>query len=91
MAESGVNVKALETRPVLAPGLDVYINAYQELGYDRPMGLSLGPIPWSSIIKWCEVHEINDINDIDTLIRYLRKLEQVDAEIAERKKGKTNG
>lgn len=90
MAESGVSVKALENRPVLAIGLDVYLNAYQELCYDRPVGLSVGPIPWSSIIKWCQLHELHDINDIDTFIRYIRKLEQVDQEIAERKKGKGN-
>jgi len=89
LSETGVKVTALENRPVLLPGLDVYLNAYQELCYDRPVGFAVGSIPWSSIIKWCEFHELHDINDVNTFVRYIRKLEQVDNDIRERKKGKT--
>ncbi len=91
MWETGIPVKALENRPVLLPGLDVYIKAYSDLIYDRPVGLSVGAIPWSSIIKWCELHGINDINDIDTCVRYIRALEKVDFDIAERKRGVKHG
>lgn len=91
IAEKGVDVKALNDRPILAPGLDVYIAAYRELSFDRPVGFSVGFIPWSSIIKWCQLHDIHDIIDIDTFIRYIRKMEQVDRELNERKKGANNG
>lgn len=91
IAERGVDVQALKNRPILAPGLDVYITAYRELSFDRPVGFGgCGFIPWSSIIKWCQLNDIHDINDIDTFIRYIRKMEQVDHEINERKKGKGN-
>jgi hypothetical protein len=87
MVKAGKTVKALENRPILQPGLDVYFTAYNDLSYDRPTGMSVGSIPWSSIIKWCELHSIYDINDIATCIRYIRKLEQKDNEITERKGG----
>jgi hypothetical protein len=87
LQQSGVQVKALENRPILLPGLDVYLKAYVDLSFDRPIGMSVGPIPWSSIIKWCQLHEIHDINEIETCVRFMRALEQKDSEIAERKKG----
>lgn len=88
MSASGKRVKALENRPILLPGLDFYMTAYNELSYDMPVGMSVGSIPWSSIIKWCQLHDIHDINDIGTCIRYIRALEKVDNEIAEKKRVK---
>lgn len=75
--------KALENRPLLLSGLDLYFEAYNELSYDRPAGFDgvAGPIPWSSIIKWCELRGISDINDIGTCIRYIRAMEQKEYEI----------
>jgi len=87
----GKRVKALENRPILLPGLDVYFNAYRDLSYDRPIGMDVGPIPWSSIVKWCQYNNIHDINDIDTCIRYIRKLEQVDHELKDKKGAKNGG
>ncbi len=81
-----MSVKCLQDRPVLLPGLDVYFKAYQDLSFDRNIGMTVGPIPWSSIIKWCEVHGVYDINEIDTCVRYLRALEKVDFDLAERKR-----
>lgn len=88
MAAGGRHVKALENRPVLLPGLDVYFAAYAELSYDRPVGLSVGPIPWSSIINWCQLHKIYDIDDIDVFVRHIRAMEAADAKIADRKEAR---
>jgi hypothetical protein len=38
--------------------------------------MTVGPIPWSSIIKWCQLNDIHDINEIDTFVRYIRALER---------------
>lgn len=83
MEKRGKNIKALENLPILSPGLGLYFDAYKELSYDRPVGMSMGPIPWSSIIKWCQLHSIHDINDINTCIRYIRELEKVDRELSD--------
>ena len=88
MADSGKPVKALENRPIILPGLDVYLEAYNNLYYDKPVGMDVGAIPWGSIIKWCELNQISDINDIETCVRYIRKMESVDHEIADRKRAK---
>lgn len=85
-----MTVKALENRPILLPGLDVYLTAYQDLLYDRSLGMTVGPIPWSSLISWCHLHGLNDINDIETFKRYIRALEAADYAIREKKKG-SNG
>lgn len=78
-------MKALNNQPELLIGLDFYFNAYQELLYDRPVGMSVGVIPWSSIIKWCKINGIYDINEIDSFTRYMRAMEQVDHEAHEQK------
>lgn len=83
MADDGKYIKALESRPVLLPGLDFYFQAYNDLIFDRPIGMTIGLIPWSSITKWCELHEVCDINDIATCIRYIRKMEQFDHDLKE--------
>jgi len=54
------------------------MKGYTALKYDRPVGMGVGAIPWSSIIKWCEVYHIHDINDIETVIRYFRAMENAE-------------
>jgi hypothetical protein len=83
--EGGHTVRALENQPSLLPGLSVYLTAYNELQYDRNIGFSAGPIPWSSVIKWCNLHDIYDITDIDTFLRYIRALENTENEIENKK------
>lgn len=88
MSDKGVSVKALENRPNLLPGLDFYINAYNDLAYDRPVAMGVGAIPWSSIIKWCNLHDIYDIDEIGTCIRYIRAMEKTEYELNEKKANK---
>ncbi len=56
------------------------MEGFRELKSDRPIGMAVGQIPWSSIIKWCEVYGIHDINDKDTVIRYFRAMENAEFE-----------
>lgn len=51
------------------------MTAFCELQSDRPVGMSVGQIPWSSIIKWCDFHGLYDSDDVNTLIRYIRAME----------------
>lgn len=75
VSERGKRVKAIEDAPDLLPGLEFYITAYLQLCYDRPIGMTAGPIPWSSVIKYCHLHGIYDIDEIETFLRYIRALE----------------
>jgi hypothetical protein len=44
---------ALLDEPDLLQGLDLYYNAFWELSSDRQVGMSAGPIPYSSIVTYC--------------------------------------
>lgn len=70
---------------MLLPGLDFYFKGYQQVKFDRPMGFGVGFIPWTSIIKWCEVNDIRDINDIETTVRYFRSMEAAENKFEDRK------
>lgn len=82
---NGFPVACLINRPVLLEGVDFYFKGYQELKSERVAGLTAGQIPWSSIIKWCEVYQIHDINDIDAVIRYIRAMENAEYEFDQSK------
>lgn len=68
------------------PGVDIYWTAYHELQSDRHQGMALGPIPWSSIVRWAELNGLGDVHDISVLTRYIRAMESADREIDEAEK-----
>ena len=78
LVKRGKIPKAMKTRPLLMTGLEFYLNAYEQLKADRPIGLSVGHIPYSSITTWCHINKIRDINEIDKFIRYIRAIEKVE-------------
>jgi hypothetical protein len=86
LEESGVQVKALDDKPNIT-GLEFYFGAYCDLQSDRQIGMDIGPIPWTSVVRWCRLHGIHDIDDIDTINRYLRAMERAEYSFRERKRG----
>ena len=44
----------VQNAPVLLPGLELFYAAFCELSTDRSIGMGEGPIPWSSIRRYCE-------------------------------------
>jgi hypothetical protein len=75
--QQGATPRALQNRPQLQPGLELYLNAFLELQTERPIGMTAGPIPWGSIIRWAE---FNAVEDVDVLIRHVRALERASME-----------
>ena len=61
--------------PKMMAGLEIYFKAYQDLLTERAVGMSIGLIPWYSIVRWCKHYSITKINDIENVIRYVRALE----------------
>jgi hypothetical protein len=50
-----------------------------------------GPIPWSSVVKWGELHGFNDLDDLDVLLHHTRAMENAENNFhAQRNKGKEN-
>ena len=45
--------------------------AFHELGTCRPIGMTLGAIPWTAISEWVRVNEVADAERFSRLIRAL--------------------
>ena len=71
----GLHTPALDIRPDLFFGLDFYLRAYHELSYDRPIGMSLGPIPWSSIERYATKYGVVDLDDFAVFESHIRAME----------------
>ena len=86
---AGKQVHALDKRPELLPGLEFYFQCYRDLDCDRGISMAgLGPIPWSSIIKWCQVYRINAVSGIQRMVRYVRAMESAEFSFREKRRPK---
>ncbi|MGH1376692.1 MAG: phage tail assembly chaperone [Alphaproteobacteria bacterium] len=85
MWEEGRNIKALEEKPILLEGSAFYFRAFLQLRSDRPVGMSIGSIPYSSVVAWCHHNHVKreHFEFVFNLIRVLDKVE------LEHKKGST--
>jgi hypothetical protein len=92
-AAKGEFTPAIENRPILLPGLDFYFTAYRELRYDRPIGMTLGPIPWSSVVRWGELHglDVDEIGDLEYCIRAMEQAVSDFQQQREQKKSNVKG
>lgn len=49
---------AIANAPALALGLELFYSAFMDLTTDRAIGYGEGPIPWSSVDRYCQRHAI---------------------------------
>ena len=49
---------AIANAPALQLGLEFFYNAFFALTTDRAIGMGEGPIPWSSVDRYCNRHDI---------------------------------
>lgn len=67
MAESG---------PQLHPGLDLYLQAFEDLSPSRPSTFGgPGPIPFEAIDRYATRLRIDDLDAFDDLHRFIRTLD----------------
>ena len=65
---------ALLDEPKLLQGLNLYYNAFWELFPDRQLGMSVGPIPYSSIIMYCREWNLDgELSGI--MLKLVRKMD----------------
>ena len=50
-------------------GLDLYIDAFTELGTCRQSGFGLAPIPFTAILEYCNLYSIENKEEFSFLIR----------------------
>lgn len=79
-----------ENRPELFVGLELYFDAFYELASDRQIGMALGPIPWSSMMLFCQVHALDSLQR-DLLVHHLTAMDSVFLSNANSKKGSGDG
>ena len=88
LQEGGVNVPSLNNRPQLSFGQSIYFKAYSDLQADRQIGMAVGSIPWSSLLKWAQREGMAGDDDFELLCYNIRMMENAAHEFQERKKGK---
>lgn len=74
--KSGKNTPALDSRPILKPGLDFYLIAFKELSYDANNGFGQGSIPWTAIDRWAQRYGLNCPVEFETLVGHVRSMEK---------------
>ena len=61
------------------------LRCWGDLSTERPIGMAVGPVPWSAIVRWCEFHGL-DRDATRIILHVVRQLdnEQNEAERAKR-------
>lgn len=67
---------AIANAPEISLGLELYYEAFLELHSCRGVGFGEGPIPWTSIIDYCEAFDI-DGEQREDLIYHVTRLDKV--------------
>lgn len=67
---------AIQNAPDLLPGLALFFNAYWEVQSDRPVGFEPGRIPWSTAVKYAEMHGFSE-DQRDDLIYHFGQMDEV--------------
>jgi len=49
----------IKNAPKLKMGLELYLDIFFELEFDRPIGMSIGPISWFIIDQYCISHNFD--------------------------------
>ena len=75
MAGNKIPEKILNA-PQVNTGLELYFNAFFELESERQIGMSIGPIPWSSINEYSKVYNLST-EQKECLFYFVRKLDRV--------------
>lgn len=55
MIERGVEVPEKLREPVVGVDTEFYLQACIHLFSCRQIGMAVGPVPWSAVIRYCEV------------------------------------
>jgi len=63
-----------EDREPDTTGFDFYFDAFSELSTTRPIGLGLGPIPFTAIAEYSRLYELPDFDDFAYVIRRMDRV-----------------
>lgn len=69
----------LDRQPPHDDGVALCLTAWAELSTCRPIGMAVGPIPWTAIIEWARFHGL-DREATGVLVSVIRRLDNDRAE-----------
>jgi hypothetical protein len=81
----GLPKKLADLEDKIEPWMEFYLVAFEDLMTEAASGFGLGPIPWSKILRYAEVHGIRG-SDYHDFRHIIRKMESV-----HHKKGEDSG
>lgn len=61
-------IKPEDLEPNIA-GFEYYLEAFKELNSTRPIGMSVGPIPFTAILEYFKVYPCDDFEEFNYIIR----------------------
>lgn len=64
----------LDQRPSRDYAVSRCLEAWADLSTERAVGFSVGAIPWSSIVNWCEFHEL-DREATQVMVHVIRRID----------------
>lgn len=67
--------QAIANAPVLTLGLEFYYTAFLDLTTDRAFGYGEGPIPWSSVERYCDRYGVQG-EDREDMHHHMRAMDQ---------------
>lgn len=56
-------------------GFEFYNGAFYELGTSRPIGMGVGPIPFTAIVEYFKIYGTQDEDDFDEFLYVMRRMD----------------
>ena len=75
MQAEGHVIPELDAEPDMLEEALPYWEVYMRLSNSRNVGMSIGGIPITQILAYCDLYYITDLDDRDTLIRIITRLD----------------
>ena len=50
----------LNAEPPQDNAMGVVLHAWEDLSTCRPIGMAVGPIPWTAAMEWCDRHDLDE-------------------------------
>jgi hypothetical protein len=56
---------------IVPPGAELWWRCWQDVQGDRPIGMDVGPVPWSVVDRWAARHGVSDFDALWTVTQRL--------------------
>lgn len=82
--------ESIANAPELYSGLEIYLQAFNDLDSERSHAMGITRIPWSAIINYAKINEFNQ-DQTDDLVYLIRSMDSEHCKKLDSKQKATNG